>query len=141
MADFFSQVVGTTVEWTEIVDYRVLGKPAEKNLPNGKVLPKSAPIIATLSSRIISDTILQKSRNKGFNAGPRFSRVFPFRLQNEVDRLREKGTKIYKDKNRFTRVIPKSHPDFGKVLVLQSRSKEETFWMTEEQEKIPLLNS
>jgi hypothetical protein len=138
LCELLSEVAKAKIHNTELVDFRILGRAATKHLPSGKVLPKSAPIIATLCSKLISDTILNQSRNQGFQEGPRFSKVFPQRLQNEVDRLRELGSKIYKEKQRKTRVIPINHPVFGKLLTLQTRGKEDGSWIIEDREKVTI---
>ena len=126
----------TTIEQT-ILDFRVLGPPKQKELPNGRILPRSSPVIITLGRKTQRDYLLDKSRSHEDRSLPKLSVVFPERWQPEVNRLRAKGAAIYNETRRNTCVVAVHDRILGKRLVLQTKGENDRAWRTDEREKVP----
>ena len=96
VSHILAKISGMEVKLVEqaILDFRVLGPPKQKELPNGRTLPRSSPVIIKLGNKTQRDYLLDKSRSHEDRSLPKLSVVFPERWQPEVNRLRERGAII-----------------------------------------------
>ena len=139
VSHILAKISGMEVKIIEqaILDFRVLGPPKQKELPNGRTLPRSSPVIISLGNKTQRDYLLDKSRSHEDRSLPKLSVVFPERWQPEVNRLRERGAAIYNETRRNTRVVAVHDRILGKRLVLQTKGENDRAWQTDEREKVP----